>query len=123
MQQEGKRLLTQADIAERLGLSRVTVGDWLRTGKIPGAFKLGKLWRITEAGLDEFIEKLERQHEQMKQERVLFESAGICVLVEGGMVILADDINRTEYLDTPGNRERCIKRALDAVAVRAAKVY
>ena len=37
MPHEGKRLLTQADVAERLGISRVTVGDWMRNGKIPGA--------------------------------------------------------------------------------------
>jgi excisionase family DNA binding protein len=121
-----ERLLTQADIAECLGLSRVTVGDWLRAGKIPGAFKLGRLWRITEAALDDYLKQLELQQEELQQEQkmnLLYEAKGIQVWVEGGMVIMAVDDDTTEWEDTPGNRERCIKRALDAVAVRAAKLY
>lgn len=49
-----ERLLTPDEVAERLGLSPITVGHMLRAGKLPG-FKLGYLWRIRVAELDAYI--------------------------------------------------------------------
>ena len=54
-----ERLLTVADVAERLGVSVFTVREWLKAGRLPG-FRMGgtKLgWRVREADLDRFIEQ------------------------------------------------------------------
>ncbi len=44
-------------VADRLAVSRKMVYDWVRTGKLPGV-KLGRLWRIRERDLNEFIKSL-----------------------------------------------------------------
>jgi excisionase family DNA binding protein len=41
--------------AARLRISRLTVGDWLRSGKLIGV-KVGRLWRIRESDLEAFLE-------------------------------------------------------------------
>ncbi len=51
-------LLTLEQVAERLAVSRKMVFDWVRAGKIPGV-KLGRLWRVKQSALDEFINSLE----------------------------------------------------------------
>jgi excisionase family DNA binding protein len=40
------RLLTLQQVAEALGLSYETVKDRARLDEIPGAFKMGRLWRV-----------------------------------------------------------------------------
>jgi excisionase family DNA binding protein len=45
-----EELLTVAEVAERLGLSRYTVRVWINEGKL-GAVKMGKSWRIRERAL------------------------------------------------------------------------
>ncbi len=52
-----ERLLSIEDVAERLGLSPVTVGDKLRAGELPG-FHLGRYWRVREADLDAYVREL-----------------------------------------------------------------
>jgi excisionase family DNA binding protein len=52
-----EKLLTPEDVAERLQVSRWTVMDYLREGRIQGR-KVGRLWRITEGDLQAFIEGL-----------------------------------------------------------------
>src|SRR5690606_5122665 len=52
-----KVLLTPTQVADRLQLTEQTVYDWLRSGKIEGV-KLGRLWRITEEHLEEFLSAL-----------------------------------------------------------------
>ena len=49
-----EKLLTPNEVAERLGLSPVTVGHMLRAGTLPGQ-KVGVLWRVREADLDAYI--------------------------------------------------------------------
>jgi excisionase family DNA binding protein len=49
------KLLTPEEAAEILGISVYTIKDFLRAGKISGV-KVGKLWRIEEKVLKEFIE-------------------------------------------------------------------
>ncbi len=49
----GDRMLTTDDAAERLQVSAKTVRKWLRNGTIKGV-KIGPLWRISEATIDEF---------------------------------------------------------------------
>lgn len=53
-----ERLLTPEQVAERLSLSVLTVRAWLRSGKLPGAKPGGKVWRVREADLDEYIRAL-----------------------------------------------------------------
>jgi excisionase family DNA binding protein len=47
-------LLTPEEAAARLKISRLTLGDWLRSGKIKG-LKVGRLWRIRESELESFL--------------------------------------------------------------------
>jgi excisionase family DNA binding protein len=48
------RLLTPAEIVTRLSVSLVTVGRWLREGKLKGV-KAGRQWRVRESDLDAFL--------------------------------------------------------------------
>jgi excisionase family DNA binding protein len=50
-----QRLLTPAQVADRLQISRVTVMDYLRKGRLKG-HRVGKLWRIKEEDLAAFLE-------------------------------------------------------------------
>jgi excisionase family DNA binding protein len=52
-----ERLLTPEQTAERLQLSEITIVHWLRAKKLPGV-KLGKLWRVKESDLRQFIDAL-----------------------------------------------------------------
>jgi len=52
-----EKLLTPEEAAERLAIKPRTVRDWLRKGKLP-ASRSGKLWRIREADLDEYIRNI-----------------------------------------------------------------
>ncbi len=47
-----ERLYSQDEAAELLQISRLTLGKWLRDGRIRGV-KIGRLWRIPESALDE----------------------------------------------------------------------
>ncbi len=51
-----EKLLTPAQVADRLQIHERTVTRWLRDGYLRG-FKLGKEWRIAPADLNAFIEK------------------------------------------------------------------
>lgn len=51
-----EKVLTPAQVAERLQVSVFSIQEWLRQGKLKG-FKAGKLWRIREADLEEFMRK------------------------------------------------------------------
>jgi len=46
------------DVAEILGFKEKTVREWLRTGKLKGK-KVGRLWRVKESDLEEFINNTE----------------------------------------------------------------
>ncbi|MFI5329417.1 MAG: helix-turn-helix domain-containing protein [Desulfobaccales bacterium] len=52
-------LLTPEDVAMRLHISRLTVGNWLRSGKLKGV-KVGRLWRVRESDLETFLKGGER---------------------------------------------------------------
>jgi excisionase family DNA binding protein len=49
-------LLTPDEVAERLKISRFTVMDYLRAGRIK-AVKVGRLWRIKESDLRAFLDQ------------------------------------------------------------------
>lgn len=60
---EPERLLTPEEVAERLGIGKVTARAWLRTGKLP-VTRLGEkgLLRCREGDLNVYIRELaERQ--------------------------------------------------------------
>ncbi len=48
------RYLTPAQVAERLQVTEFTVYKWLRAGELRSV-KLGRLWRISEGDLAEFL--------------------------------------------------------------------
>ncbi|RJR42291.1 MAG: DNA-binding protein [Deltaproteobacteria bacterium] len=48
------QLLTPEEAAARLKISRLTLGNWLRSGKLKGV-KVGRLWRVPESGLEKFL--------------------------------------------------------------------
>lgn len=50
-----ERLYSVDEAAGTLGISPLTLGDWLRAGKIAGT-KIGRKWRITESDLQAFID-------------------------------------------------------------------
>ena len=50
-----EKLLTPAQVAERLQITERTVYEWIRGGKLP-ALKLGRLWRIWPEDLEAFLE-------------------------------------------------------------------
>ena len=52
-------LLTPEDVAAWLHISRLTVGNWLRSGKLKGV-KVGRLWRVRESDLENFLKGGER---------------------------------------------------------------
>lgn len=49
-------LLTVEEVAEKLKISPYIVRLYLREGKLTGA-KIGRIWRIDEKDLEEFIRK------------------------------------------------------------------
>lgn len=46
---------TLIEVKELLGVSRRTLYDWIKAGKLK-AFKAGKEWRVTRKALEEFTE-------------------------------------------------------------------
>jgi excisionase family DNA binding protein len=50
------RLITPKDAADRLAVSPGTILLWLQTGQLKG-MKAGKLWRIRESAIDEFLKE------------------------------------------------------------------
>ena len=51
-----EKLLTPAQVAERLQITERTVYEWIRGGKLT-ALKLGRLWRIHQDDLEAFLER------------------------------------------------------------------
>ncbi len=55
-----ERLLTPEQVADRMNLSVLTVRAWLRSGRLPGVKPGGRIWRVRETELDEYIRSLSR---------------------------------------------------------------
>lgn len=64
MDEMDKKLLTPAQVAERLQVTERTVYKWLTDGELRAA-KLGRVWRISEEQLKQFID----ERTQEKQEK------------------------------------------------------
>jgi excisionase family DNA binding protein len=54
-------LLTVEEVAQRLKIKAVIVRRWLRDGRLVG-LRLGRLWRVGESALEEFIEKAKNKN-------------------------------------------------------------
>lgn len=52
-------LLTISESAKRLNIAERTLRKWLREGILPGA-KMGRIWRVDEKDLEEFIQKAKK---------------------------------------------------------------
>jgi excisionase family DNA binding protein len=49
-----ERLFSVEEVAERLGMSKWSITDWLKVGRLKGA-KIGKFWRVKESDLQAFL--------------------------------------------------------------------
>lgn len=49
------KLLTPEEVADRLAIKPRTIREWLRDGKLKGVKPGGKLWRIRESDLLDFL--------------------------------------------------------------------
>lgn len=47
-------IYTPEQVAEMLSVGVFTIREWLRSGKLKGS-KIGSLWRITRADIDELL--------------------------------------------------------------------
>lgn len=54
---ETEKLLTPEGAAKVLAVEAETIRHWLRTGKLKGV-KMGRLWRVRESDLGEFLKSL-----------------------------------------------------------------
>jgi excisionase family DNA binding protein len=50
-----ERLFTPQEVAERLGMSKYTITEWIKAGRLKGV-KIGKYWRVKERDLQAFID-------------------------------------------------------------------
>jgi excisionase family DNA binding protein len=55
-----EKLYTPEGAAEALLVSPKTIRDWLRTGRLKGV-KVGRLWRVRESDLEEFLKIPQRE--------------------------------------------------------------
>ena len=62
-----EKILTPEEAAEALSVSVFTIKKWLRAGKLKGV-KAGRVWRIREKDLIEFLEESQKRlEEKMKR--------------------------------------------------------
>jgi excisionase family DNA binding protein len=66
-----EKVLTPEEAAELLQVSPFTVRKWLRSGKLKGV-KAGRVWRIREKDLIEFLEESQKRLEEKKKEKEAF---------------------------------------------------
>lgn len=51
-----EKLLTPDEAAEAFGVKAKTIREWLKAGELKG-YKTGRLWRISEEAIKDFLEK------------------------------------------------------------------
>src|SRR5512132_2521481 len=69
-----ERLITPEDAADRLAVSKTTILDWLRSGQLKGV-KAGRLWRLRERDLAEFLKEPEPARERGPADEPVLEEA------------------------------------------------
>jgi excisionase family DNA binding protein len=62
------RLFSIAEVAERLGMSKDTIHNWIKAGRLK-ASRIGRFWRIRERDLEAFIDHPPPMHPQAQAER------------------------------------------------------
>jgi excisionase family DNA binding protein len=95
-----ERLFSAEEVAERLGMSRYTIGEWLRSGRLKGR-RIGRFWRVKERDLQAFIdrpppvnmaavqESMERIQERLAEEAERNSRCTTCSEVfDGGEVLI-----------------------------------
>lgn len=90
--------LTQAQVSERLMVSRQTISNW-ETGKsLPDILSLIRMSELYQISLDELLkgdkamlQKIERDEERRKTEKTIFVVAWVSVLL-GSMVLVLGNI-------------------------------
>jgi excisionase family DNA binding protein len=75
-EQVPEKLYTPEEVAERLHLSRLTVMDHLRAGRLTGV-KVGRFWRITAEDLGAFIQRPQPKGQGERREPATAEDAAI----------------------------------------------
>ena len=63
-----QEFLTIAQLAERLMIPKTTAYHLVQLGKIPGAFKVGKHWRLKKELVDGWIDEQTRRKVEVKKE-------------------------------------------------------
>jgi len=56
MELSDQSFLTPQEVSDLLQVSVYTVRRWIKQGELP-AYKVGRLWRITESDLDKWLEQ------------------------------------------------------------------
>ena len=106
-----ERLITPEDAADRLAVSKNTILDWLRSGQLRGV-KAGRLWRLRERDLAEFLKEPEPVRETTPaNEPELADEPG---LEETNELEVDDVINWERYdaLKAQGLSRRAIAREM-----------
>jgi excisionase family DNA binding protein len=106
-----ERLITPEDAADRLAVSKNTILDWLRSGQLKGV-KAGRLWRLRERDLAEFLKEPEPARETPPADEPA--QADEPVLEEANEIEEDDVINWERYdaLKAQGLSRRAIAREM-----------
>jgi excisionase family DNA binding protein len=106
-----ERLITPEDEADRLAVSKNTILDWLRSGQLKGV-KAGRLWRLRERDLAEFLKEPEPARETGPADEPA--QADEPVLEEANELEVDDVINWERYdaLKGQGLSRRAIAREM-----------
>ena len=111
------RLITPKDAADRLAVSPSTVLLWLQTGQLKGV-KAGKLWRIRERAIDEFLKEPEPVRQPPRADRFGWGPGDITVrkpTAEEAKGLGVDDVinwERYDELKRGGFSRRAIAREM-----------
>lgn len=65
-----RKIATVAEAAKLLRVHRITLYRMLKAGKVPGAFKIGRVWRVDLPELERFFRPGDRHTEHLIGSRV-----------------------------------------------------
>jgi excisionase family DNA binding protein len=99
------RLITPKDAADRLAVSPSTVLLWLKTGQLKGV-KAGKLWRIRERAIDEFLKEPEPVREPSRADGFVWQEGDIEIHEPGEEPAGASEETKELNVDDVINWER-----------------
>ena len=99
------RLITPKDAADRLAVSPSTILLWLQTGQLKG-LKAGKLWRIRESAIDEFLKEPEPVREPSRADRFIWQEGDVEIYEPGDEPAGASEETKELNVDGVVNWER-----------------